>query len=594
MRIARKRERGLLSLVGVLPIALVALATVAGCSKVWPERCADRDCLFTADEWRLVQGLARDPDARPPEDPSNQVLDTSVWPVVAAAASMTDVPPSVRLGWRLYHDPRFSGDLTSPKDTVGRATVQPRPSDAACAPQLNLSCASCHDPQLRGGDFTSVPRNVSNGKGWYDVNGQQTLNVAFFHPYFYWNGRTSTLWAQAAQVMKSGVSMGGDTTRTFWTVARYYLDDADWKAVFDGQTGPSAAARDDVRAVADLMPATVSVRSTNADIVKAYKDAFAKAVAADPTLMTRAPDLDTRVHVSVAKAIAAYEWFLRSDRSRFDQFARPEAGAAPGAFSSAEKRGLKLFIGRAGCINCHNTSMFSDGKFHDVGVPQAGPHVPTVDECITTACDCRMGGDGPTCLPTGAFGGLQKRANEKELGLCGKYDDRVGAGETPDECPLTKPDVVKGSWRTPSLRDVADTGPYMHDGVFQTLADVVWHYDQGGSLPIGTDGSELAPLHLTAQDRDDLVAFLGSLTGKAGPGPLVVPPPTPDGGYCLAAPTTSDGGAPTEAGAEAGMEAGHEAGTEAGGEAGTDAPAGEVGATVDAGAADASDAGGDT
>jgi cytochrome c peroxidase len=66
------------------------------------------------------------------------------------------------------------------------------------------------------------------------------------------------------------------------------------------------------------------------------------------------------------------------------------------------------------------------------------------------------------------------------------------------------------------LRDVALTAPYMHDGSLATLADVVWHYDQADSS--GTLGvSELSPLLLTAQDRDDLVAFLNSLTGEPGP-----------------------------------------------------------------------------
>ena len=68
------------------------------------------------------------------------------------------------------------------------------------------------------------------------------------------------------------------------------------------------------------------------------------------------------------------------------------------------------------------------------------------------------------------------------------------------------------------------TGPYMHDGVFPTLEDVVWHYDQGGGAE-GDGGSELAPLNLTDQDRSDLVAFLESLTGTPGPKAFDETPP---------------------------------------------------------------------
>src|SRR5262249_30491492 len=144
-------------------------------------------------------------------------------------------------------------------------------------------------------------------------------------------------------------------------------------------------------------------------------------------------------------------------------------------------------------------------KFHNIGIPQAGDHVPTVSECTTTLCNCAEL-TASACLPSGAFAGL-KKLKAAAYSRCAMVD-----------CPTdgSPPDSYMGAWRTPSLRDVAMTAPYMHDGVFATLDDVIWHYDQGGNQ--GSLGqSELFPLDLSAGDRDDLVAFLQTLTGEPGP-----------------------------------------------------------------------------
>jgi cytochrome c peroxidase len=89
-----------------------------------------------------------------------------------------------------------------------------------------------------------------------------------------------------------------------------------------------------------------------------------------------------------------------------------------------------------------------------------------------------------------------------------------------------------GQWRTPSLRDVQITGPYMHDGVYTSLRDVVVHYNHGGMHSLGGEtlgviDDKIKVLNLTDQEIDDLVAFLGTLTGQVDPAvidPPVVPP----------------------------------------------------------------------
>lgn len=521
----------------------LALFAAVGCDS-WSGRCADSDCLFTDHEWDLVSSLAFDDKVpAPPSDPSNAVIPEHLWATRKEESVASD--PVVRLGWLLYHDRRLSGSISNLDVLKGTANT---PRTPVCR-QVDVSCASCHDPQRYGSDFTSVPRNVSNGAGFYDVNAQQTLNVSRFAgerdggspPHIYWNGRSDTLWSQAAQVMESAVSMNGHRLKVFWVIAQHYLGGAssmdtppDYYGTRYGDTFP-APTLDDIRGVLDTLAAkgvVISDSTVKSDLGPEFEQ-----------LSVTEKATVTGVFVNVAKAIAAYEWFLTSDNSRFDRFV-----AHQGDLSDSEKRGLKLFVGRASCVQCHNTPFFSDGQFHDIDVPQAGDHVPTVAQCRGGACDC-VELDAGSCLPAGAYAGLAKleaavpdggveptvtaSTTEFRRGSCA-YDDSVRAGPTCLGGAAFVPDLggasndkldalLIGAWRTPSLRDVAMTGPYMHDGIFETLADVVQHYDQGGSGS-GLGQSEIGPLYLSARDRDDLVAFLQTLTGEPGPKPLVAPP----------------------------------------------------------------------
>lgn len=152
---------------------------------------------------------------------------------------------------------------------------------------------------------------------------------------------------------------------------------------------------------------------------------------------------------NVAKAIAAFERTILSGNAPFDQFKAGDESA----LSEEAQRGMKLFFGKARCSACHAGPNFSDGAFHNIGLGM-----------------------------------------DKENPDLGRYE-------------VTKLLGDKGSFKTPSLREIARTAPYMHDGSLKTLEDVVEFYNKGG-VPNPQLDEEIFPLKLTDQEKADLVTFL--------------------------------------------------------------------------------------
>jgi cytochrome c peroxidase len=481
------------------PLLILALlsAISSACGAFGDElTCGSQGCDFSRAEWKRVVALANLPE--PELDRSNRYLEDE---------------GAIALGHRLYFSTDFSGEARW-EDMLGRRTTSAREPKGE---RMKISCATCHDPARAGGDFTSTPGHVSEGAGWYDVNGQQTLNAAHYK-LFYWNGRNDSLWAQAAAVMESGVSMNGNRVAIVKTVAEKY--GARYQAVF-GDGLPMA----DLARLPDRGRPGNKSGCQAADPTEPFGDAFDCMEEADRRLINRA-------FSNIVKAIAAYEWELTSRDAPFDRFVNGDAGA----LSPAASRGLQLFVGRAACIDCHNTPFFSDGSFRNIGVPQRGAGVPTEADCPEggARCDCvsaspSSGVVGETCLPWGHYFGLVK-LRSKTFRRDGEFsDDTAAAAATHGAtyAATTAPDPsLRGAWRTPSLRDVAVTAPYMHDGVYRTLDEVIWHYDQGGTAEgVGRKAPGLRPLFLSPRDRSDLVEFLNSLTGVPGRPELHAPPP---------------------------------------------------------------------
>ena len=495
----------------IVTVASSAIA-LAGCKSLDEAFCSGGGCEWSAEEWQRVQTLS--PLQAPPPDRSNRYWDN---------------PDAIALGQEFYFDTRFSG-----KATVVDSLGVPVPRARAVRDQpIDVSCATCHDPRRAGSDLTS--RNpVSIGAGWYDVNGQQTLNAAHY-PLLYWNGRSDSLWSQAAAVSESGVSVNGTRLQTF----RVIVDDPHYRAAYEALFG------------ADYPLPAAPVSTTDFPPAGKPGQAPFDGLSDDDKMRV------TRVWVNWAKAIGAYEYTLVSRDAAFDVFVQQGAGST--AISPAAKRGARLFVGKASCIDCHSGPLLSDGLFHDISVPQLGDHVPTVADCLSnTRCDCTPGEEKSTCLPSGAWGGLLRLAASNDsagFNYNNLRRDSTWSDDTSDTSRASYYDpptdnALKGAWRTPSLRDVALTPPYMHNGYYLTLEDVVWHYNVGGTASGSGQFAktperavQIKPLGLSDSEQADLVEFLKTLTGAPLDDSKTTKPPVADAG------AQPDAGSPPDAGA---------------------------------------------
>ncbi len=164
---------------------------------------------------------------------------------------------------------------------------------------------------------------------------------------------------------------------------------------------------------------------------------------------------------TIAKAIAAFERTVVATESDFDRWLT----GVEDAMSEEALWGFVVFKGKGNCIACHSGHNFADDKFHNIGM--------------------------------------------KDIKDPGRY-------------AIEKDEKMKGAFKTPTLRDISLTAPYMHNGAYDTLEEVVEHYDSGGFENTGTLSSDMKPsLNLSERDKKALVAFMKSLTGD--PADITVP-----------------------------------------------------------------------
>jgi cytochrome c peroxidase len=191
---------------------------------------------------------------------------------------------------------------------------------------------------------------------------------------------------------------------------------------------------------------------------------------------------------TIVKAIAAYERTLVSNNSPFDRFIAGDSNA----ISEPQKRGWELFKGKARCITCHEVKpsfpLFSDFKFHNTGLATTKSNLDQLAGVVLRKSR------------SGATSEVDANLLAHAEGFCelGRFN-------------VTRDSKDIGAFKTPTLRDVELTAPYMHNGSIKTLIDVVRFYNRGGEGNSHLD-PEMKPLNLSNQDTNDLVEFLRALT----------------------------------------------------------------------------------
>jgi cytochrome c peroxidase len=304
-----------------------------------------------------------------------------------------------------------------------------------------ISCSRCHLPERNWSD--GLARAV--GLEEVDRNAPSVIN-ARYQRWFGWDGANDSLWSQSIRPILDPRELGAGAAR-----------------------------------VAKL------VRSDR-DLPCRYRKTFGMTPGAD----------DESVLVDVAKALAAFQETLVSGRTAFDEFrdaiARGDKIAAK-RYPEPAQRGLRIFIGKGSCNMCHAGPAFTNGEFHDTGIPFF---------------------IRPGQVDSGRHGGI-KRLLANRMNLLGPYNDDAKRSSAVGTRHVVLEHRNFGEFKVPSLRNLALTAPYMHNGALATLRDVVRHYSEISPDRLHSDGEAiLKPLRLTERETGDLVAFLESLSDGGG------------------------------------------------------------------------------
>jgi cytochrome c peroxidase len=325
-----------------------------------------------------------------------------------------------------------------------------------------VSCASCHLPEQEFQDGLPLAKGVG-------ATARRTMPVAgtAHSPWQFWDGRADSQWGQALGPLESAVEHGGDRTQYAHVIAAHYRQK--FELVF-GRLPDLAG-----------LPRRAGPVS---DTARAAEWARMPAVRREEI---------SRVYANIGKAIAAYERRIGFAPARFDRYIEAELRARPhtteSAFTREEEEGLRLFIGKASCVNCHNGALLTDNSFHNTGVSLPATALP---------------------VDSGRAVGV-RQAVAAEFNCTSRYSDAKAEDCQELRFAVTEGEELVRAYKTPSLRNVANRAPYMHAGQIPTLSAVVRHYNQAPRAPFGH--SELKPLGLSREELRQLEAFLRTLSG---------------------------------------------------------------------------------
>ena len=385
-----------------------------------------------------------------------------------------DDPAAAAFGQRLFFEKSYSGAIVVADDGTNGGL-------GAAGETGKVGCVSCHNPTSWYIDTRSKPGNISLGVK-YTVHNAPSLVNAVYYKWLTWPGKMDSPWCQGANAPETPTDAG--STRLAYVHMVYNKYKSDYNALFPVPLDP---ALDPAASDASRFPPTGMPKASGAP-----DGAWEMMAPADQQIV------DT-IMSNCAKALEAYERLLVSHNAPIDRYVAGDYSA----LTAGQKRGLGLFIGKAACVTCHTGTTLTDQDFHTTGVPQAGPNVVMTDNGRYDAV--------PAVL-SNTYNGI------------GAFSDDTAAGMMKLD-GLTQSMTQLGAFRTKSLRHLATTAPYFHDGSAATLQDVVNFYNKGGGDTgfVGTKDPRLVPLNLSAAEQADLIDFLqNALLGEPVPATLGV------------------------------------------------------------------------
>lgn len=332
-----------------------------------------------------------------------------------------------------------------------------------------IACASCHQPK----NFFSDA--LDTGKGLKKVSrNTPTIVGASRNTWFFHDGRNDSLWSQALGPLENPLEHGGNRNQ----FAHIVFSDSALRKEYELLFGSVPDISDNKRFPKHAGPVK------NKSVSKAWQ-----AMRKDDQKVI------TDIFVNIGKVIAAYETQLQPSPSRFDNYVKAllenNLGAMQKQLSDAEVKGLQLFIGKGKCTTCHSGSMFTDKGFHNISVQ---PRLPEkfdwgrytgAQQVVKSPFNCRSEyNDSPSNKGV-------KQCDELEYIVMDRHE-------------------TFGAMKTPSLRNVSRTAPYMHAGQYKTLREVLKHYDDPPPLT-NRQSALFLDIELNEEELDQLEAFLRAL-----------------------------------------------------------------------------------
>lgn len=322
-----------------------------------------------------------------------------------------------------------------------------------------VACASCHQVEKSFTDGLSLAKGI-------DKLNRHTPSIVgtAYNSWFYWDGRRDSQWAQALTPFETVGEMGGNRVE----IVKQLLEQPAYYRLYAQVFGVTPQLPN------HPVPATPrgneEARNNWNSIPRQYQEIY------------------NLIFSNLGKAIAAYERKISFGASRFDQFAADVIdNPTSKLLSEEEKLGLKLFISdEIMCMRCHNGPMFSNFGFHNIGIGKNNIYLLNLGRAIG-----------------------MKAVVIDEFNCAGAYSDAAK-----DQCfELNHMDdkaEMTGAFKVPSLRNVALTGPYMHDGSINSLEDVITHYQTAPKATVGSQ--ELIRIEIDSLEKRALIAFLRTLT----------------------------------------------------------------------------------